>query len=205
MEHAYSNFKTSTDLDKFSPAFIKAQSEMGSASKSSVNPHFKSKYADLSEVIDTVKLPLNSNGLCFLQSVHSKDGMVCVTTTLLHSSGQYWESTFGVIPTDWNPQKLGSLITYLKRYSLAAICGVAADDDDDANTAVPAKPAAPPSQPTQTIFDAQTKAHQVALNQKLDAAGISEPENRKKAYQYLHGKPWIESEVKNALAMAVAK
>lgn len=207
MEARHINFKTSTELDKFAPAFIKAQSEMGSAKKSSVNPHFKSKYADLAEVIDTVKLPLNSNGICFIQSVHSLEGMVCVTTTLLHSSGQYWESTFGVLPTDWNPQKLGSLITYLKRYSLAAICGVAADEDDDANTATAAKPAAPPAatQSQQTIFDATSKAHQAAFNQKLETAGITDPEQRRNGYQYLHGKPWTETEIKTAIAAAGQK
>jgi hypothetical protein len=203
MNAAFTNFKTSTELDKFAPAFIKAQAEMGSAKKTSVNPHFKSKYADLAEVIDTVKLPLNSNGICFLQSVHSQEGMVCVTTTLLHSSGQYWESTFGVIPTDWNPQKLGSLITYLKRYSLAAICGIAADEDDDSNTATPAKPATP--QATQTVFDATNKAHQTAFNQKLETAGITDPEQRKKAYQYLHGKAWTELEIKTAISAGAQK
>ena len=100
------------------------------AKKESVNPHFKSKYADLSSVIDACRKPLGDNGLAFVQLVSTDKSGVIVTTRLLHSSGESIEASCWLPVVQQTPQAYGSAITYGRRYSLAAMVGVAAEDDD---------------------------------------------------------------------------
>ena len=124
--------KQSRSLQNLAQALLKAQSKIENAKKSSKNPFFKSKYADLSEVIDAIKEPLNNNGISFLQIVDREpDGSAVVETTLLHESGEFISGrtpVFCAKPND--PQALGSGITYSKRYGLQAICGLPTEDDD---------------------------------------------------------------------------
>lgn len=124
--------KTSETLIKISPALVKAQTEIEAASKGSKNPFFKSRYADLTEVIKTIKEPLNNNGISFLQIVDRElDGAAVVETVLLHTSGEFISGrtpVFTAKPND--PQALGSGITYSKRYGLQSICGLPTEDDD---------------------------------------------------------------------------
>lgn len=122
----------SETIGKLATALVKAQASMGSAIKDSNNPFFKSKYADLTEVIETVKKPLNDNGISFLQIVELADnGNQVVETTLLHESGEFISGKTLVVTAKQNdPQALGSAITYAKRYGLQAICGLPTDDDD---------------------------------------------------------------------------
>jgi hypothetical protein len=124
-------------------ALAKMQGEVENATKGSLNPHFKSKYADLAEVLNTVRPVLAANGLSVIQSP-SFDGGVChVTTTLAHSSGGYITGTMSCVPAKMDGQGVGSSTTYLRRYSLAAVCGIA-QEDDDGQSAAHNKPAVYP-------------------------------------------------------------
>jgi hypothetical protein len=121
-------------------ALAKMQGEVENATKGSLNPHFKSKYADLAEVLNTVRPVLAANGLSVVQSP-SFDGTVAhVTTTIAHSGGGYIYGRMSCIPAKQDGQGIGAATTYLRRYSLAAICGIA-QEDDDGNTAAHNKPA----------------------------------------------------------------
>lgn len=117
----------SETISKLATALVKAQSAMGSAKKDSNNPFFKSKYADLAEIISVVKEPLLKNGISFLQIV-TESG---VETTILHESGEFISGVTPVVVSKTNdPQALGSAITYARRYGLQAMLGIPAEDDD---------------------------------------------------------------------------
>ena len=123
--------KTSDSIKAISVALLAAQKTITFASKDATNPHFKSKYADLPSVIDAVKTPLNEQGIVFLQSCSpSDDGRLNLTTRLLHSSGEWIEDTAVCPLQKQDPQGYGSAITYLRRYSLAALTGLYQADDD---------------------------------------------------------------------------
>lgn len=112
-------------------AFIKAQSEMNNAVKSSNNPFFKSKYADINSVLEAIIKPLNSNGICVLQPIVIDNGIALIKTILLHSSGEQIDSLTPIISKDnTDAQKFGSAVTYARRYALQSICSIGAEDDD---------------------------------------------------------------------------
>ena len=126
---------------KIYTAFIKAQKEFGAALKTSTNPHFKSKYADLASCIDAVVGALNNNGIGFTQYVHESEKGVCVETIFLHESGEIMTSGQLTVPVVKNDaQGYGSALTYARRYSVMAACGIA-PEDDDGNAATKAAPA----------------------------------------------------------------
>jgi hypothetical protein len=111
-------------------ALAKAQAEIKNAVKDSTNPHFKSRYADLAAVKEACWGPLTGAGIAVVQMPINRAGDVGVVTLFAHSSGQWIESTVFVQPTKFDAQGVGSVITYLRRYALAAMAGVAPDDDD---------------------------------------------------------------------------
>lgn len=122
---------TSPELNELATALALAQGQMGAAAKDSKNPHFKSTYADLASIWQAAQGPLTANGLSVVQGPGMESGMVTLTTRLLHKSGQYMESTVSSSPGRGNgPQAVGSTLTYLRRYALAAMVGVVTDDDD---------------------------------------------------------------------------
>ena len=122
-------------------ALSKAQAEMKNPSFDSVNPHFKSKFASLANVRDTITPALTKHGLAVTQLTgNDNDGRPCVETVLGHSSGEWIASTFTVPVAKADAHGAGSAITYARRYALMAIVGVVGDEDDDANQAV-TKPA----------------------------------------------------------------
>jgi hypothetical protein len=128
-------------------ALVKAQSEFLAIKKTSENPFYKSRYADLETCIEAVKIPLESNGLAVVQLFGYREGKTLLITTLYHTSGQFitGEQVLDVKdPTD--PQKVASASTYARRYGLMAILGLAAEDDDGnaagkTNHTAPATPA----------------------------------------------------------------
>lgn len=127
---------TSESLDKIAPALAKAQAQLEHAAKSSANPHFKSKYASLVEVVDTIRPVYAEHGLAILQGFVPDEDAVTMQTRILHSSGQWIEDAGLRLPIDKkNSQGVGSAITYGRRYALCAMSGVAPDDDDDGNAA----------------------------------------------------------------------
>ena len=140
--------KTSESIKTISPALLAAQRAIESASKASTNPFFKSKYADLPTVIASVKPALNDNNIVFLQVVgHNSEGAT-LTTRLLHESGEWIEDTAPIVCKDAaDPQKVGSGLTYMRRYALSAMVGLPAEDDDGNAAAKPKKAKAPQDKP----------------------------------------------------------
>ena len=112
-------------------AFVKAQKEFGPALKSSTNPHFKSKYADLSACVEAVIDALNNNGIGMMQKLYENATGVSVETIFLHESGETLECGVLHVPASkQDPQGYGSALTYARRYSLMSACGIAPEDDD---------------------------------------------------------------------------
>lgn len=120
----------SDSVGALAAALAKAQGAIKGAAKTSENPYFKSRYADLAAVWDACREALSANGLSVVQTMDSSDTAVCVETTLLHSSGEWISGSQLIKPVDDKPQSWGSAITYARRYGLAAIVGVAPEDDD---------------------------------------------------------------------------
>ena len=122
----------SESIASLSKALVMAQAEFKSVQMNSVNPFFKSKYADLGAVIETCKPVLSKHGLAVSQLVEGEDGQAGVTTMLLHESGEFI-STSLIVPISGSniSQEAGKTITYLRRYGLAAILGLYADEDND--------------------------------------------------------------------------
>lgn len=125
----------SPTLGKLAAALAKAQGAMNNAEKTANNPGFNRKYATLAAVWDACREPLAANGLAVVQRVGGGDGRVILTTDLIHAeSGEFMRSRW-VVPADVEArrnavQALGSATTYARRYALAALVGVAVEDDD---------------------------------------------------------------------------
>ena len=122
--------KTSEQIDELAAALAAAQGMMDNAVMNRINPHFKSRYADLAAIFTAARKPLSANGLAIVQTIG--DGVL--HTRLLHTSGQ-WIASEHPLPMSGRPQEIGSALTYARRYSLSALIGIAADEDDDANGA----------------------------------------------------------------------
>ena len=142
--------RRSPSIAALAAAMNKAQAEMKNPAKDSLNPFFKSKYADLSAVREAVLPALNKHGLSVMQFPCELDDAPALTTLLTHTSGEWVETTMKVRPTKSDPQAIGSAVTYARRYALQSITGVAADDDDDGHAASqPAKQQ--PQQPPEPV------------------------------------------------------
>jgi hypothetical protein len=116
---------------KIATAFVKAQKAFGPALKSSTNPHFRSRYADLSACVEAVIDALNQNGIALMQQTCDSTDGVTVETVLIHESGEVITSGKLHVPAaKHDPQGYGSALTYARRYSLMAACGIAPEDDD---------------------------------------------------------------------------
>ena len=122
--------KHSEQINEIGAALAKAQGQVKGAKKDSANPFFKSKYADLASVSEACREALSSNGIAVVQAPTAIGDTVYVETMLIHASGQWMAETLMGKSKDDGPQALGSVITYLRRYSLAAFAGVAPEDDD---------------------------------------------------------------------------
>ena len=120
----------SPQLDQLAAALAKAQSEMEGAKKESTNPFFKSSYADLHAVIKSSFPYLSKNGLSVSQGNEVIKGAVCVTTTLMHASGQWMRSKIKLPLAKVDAQGVGAAVTYGRRYGLSAMVGIAQYDDD---------------------------------------------------------------------------
>ncbi len=122
-------------LSKLIPALIKAQKEFEPLIKSSTNPFFKSKYADLEACWDSVKIALHKNGLTIYSTTHVVDGRNVLDTFLVHESGESIHSEYLITPVKNDPQSEGSALTYARRYSLSALLTLCPENDDDGNSA----------------------------------------------------------------------
>jgi hypothetical protein len=117
-------------------ALVKFQSEMKPVPKEASNPHYKSNFADLSGIIQAASPLLAKNGLGFLQTMRVDGERNILQTKIIHASGQSELSEI-IVPHQNDPQKLGALITYLKRYSLQAALGIPTEDDDAESVSAP--------------------------------------------------------------------
>lgn len=127
-----------TEIDKqgaLALALSKAQGQMKNATFNRVNPHFKSKYADLAGIRDTVTPALAANGIAVTQTMNFRDGRAFLVTTLIHADGGVLEGSWPMPDNYGDPQKFMSAATYARRGSLAAICNIASEEDDDGNAA----------------------------------------------------------------------
>jgi hypothetical protein len=150
---------TSESINEIAAALSTAQGDIEHATKDAKNPHFNSKYATLAAVADACKDPMKKAGLSVFQSPAADGNLVRMTTRLLHKSGQWIESdVLQVQARDASPQAVGSALTYLRRYQLAAVMGVAPDDDD----AEAAQPRMAPVAQRDVVKDAKTAAESVA-------------------------------------------
>lgn len=132
----------SEQLKELFTALAKAQSEMPIAGLNKKNPFFKSSYADLMELVRVSRPVLTKNGLSVTQIILKDETSKEVLHTILgHNSGEWLESRMTLNPSKTDPQSLASYLSYLKRYSYAAIVGVvASDEDDDAESAMASRP-----------------------------------------------------------------
>ena len=126
----------SESINEIAAALAKAQGGMKSAVKDSLNPHFKSKYADMSSVKDAIGDTLVKVGIAVIQA-HDilENGTLVLRTRLIHTSGQWLESTYPVRPVKDDPQGLSAATTYARRVTLSSILSIVSDVDDDGDTA----------------------------------------------------------------------
>lgn len=118
-------------MKEIASAFVKAKKEFSPALKTSSNPHFKSKYADLGSCLEAVNEALLNHGIAVFQETFEDDSGVTVETVFLHETGETLRGGKLHVPAaKQDPQGYGSALTYCRRYSLMAACGIAAEDDD---------------------------------------------------------------------------
>jgi hypothetical protein len=157
--------RRSESIAAIADAMSKAQAQIEGAKKDKTNPHFKNDYADLASVWDACREALSANGVAVIQPPSAVGPKVTVTTMLIHKSGEWIEADLEMTAQQNTPQGIGSCITYARRYGLAAMVGVA-PEDDDGNAAsqgakVTAKPvAAPPMGFAEWLTDIEAVAEQ---------------------------------------------
>lgn len=120
----------SDSIAQLADALSKAQGQIRNASKDSANPFFKSKYADLASVWDACRNELSTNGLSVVQIPEVGPSGISLHTVLMHSSGEWIHGELVMSPVKDDPQGVGSVITYARRYALSSFVGIAPEDDD---------------------------------------------------------------------------
>lgn len=139
-------------------ALLSAQKEMGNAIKDSVNPFFKSHYADLNSIREACMPSLNKYGIVVLQPIVNMEGKNFVQTLLLHESGEQITSLTEIVCNKPNDaQSFGSGVSYARRYSLQSLVNVGAEDDDGNKASTPTQPTKPVLNPTSIQFDKAKK------------------------------------------------
>ncbi len=157
------NIQYSESIKNISASLATFHQAVGVIAKSADNPFFKSKYADLSSILESIKEPLHMAGLVFTQL---PSGTNELTTFLIDvASGEFFQSTLSMTPTKNDPQGAGSALTYARRYSLTAILGLQTEEDDDGNTA---------SQPQNTQTPMASKKAQTENPQKWSKEQVEE-------------------------------
>jgi hypothetical protein len=125
-------------MKEIASALVKAQKGFGPALKTSTNPAFRSKYASLENCIEAVIDSLNDNGIMLMQPTHLCEDGVIIETVFLHESGEQISAGRLHVPaTKHDAQGYGSALSYARRYSLLAACGIATEDDDGNNASKP--------------------------------------------------------------------
>lgn len=141
----------SESIASLSAAMSKAFADIENAAKDKTNPHFRSKYADLGNIVDAVKPALLKHGLWFSQVSYDIENHAAIETVIYHASGEWLSCGIVSVPVSKvDAQGYGSAMTYARRYSLSAAFGVA-PEDDDGNAAVEAKPKPSPNRSGKTL------------------------------------------------------
>jgi hypothetical protein len=159
------------NMQKIATALVKAQKAFGPALKSSTNPHFKSRYADLAACVEAVIDALNENGIALVQHSHECADGIIIETIFIHESGEMISGGKLHVPaTKQDAQGYGSAMTYARRYSLQAACGIA-PEDDDGNNASRAKPKSTRTKAEiEALITAATSSEQLTATWKTLAA-----------------------------------
>ena len=127
----------SEQVNEIFSALSKAQGKIQPAYKDKSNPYFKSKYADLASTWDACRQPLCEQGLCVIQTPQETEKGTSLVTILGHSSGQWIKGEIDLPLLKKDPQSIGSILTYFRRYCLQAMAGVAPEDDDGERAQAP--------------------------------------------------------------------
>lgn len=167
----------SESIKELAAALAKAQGELAGAKKDVTNTFFKNRYADLASTVDALKAAFPKHGLSYVQTICTEEHGAGVITMLLHESGEWIKGDKFCLPVNKaDAQGFGSCVTYARRYSLAAIAGVA-PEDDDGNAAVVATPRKPDTA-TQVTHDAYAdmppEAKQIVREWAMEVIGIME-------------------------------
>ena len=154
-------------MKQIASALVKAQREFGPALKTSTNPHFRSKYADLAACVEAVIDALNNNGIYLMQMTHETPDGAMAETVFVHESGEMLSAGKLFFPASkHDAQGYASSLSYVRRYSLMAACGIA-PEDDDGNAA--SKPAPKPAPKVEAKPEPKVEAKPVETN-----AGVAE-------------------------------
>ena len=195
----------SEQINDLAAALAAAQAELRNPVFDSQNPHFKSKFASLAQVRDTITPTLARHGLSITQLATNDDqGRPSVETILLHSSGQWLSSTLAVPVGKQDAHGAGSAITYARRYSLMAIVNVVGDEDDDGNSAVAGKQAE--DQHLRLIADAIIAAHAKDDRWRMYETwiGIEDNEDKMRVWEMLKPHSKVRSAIKDQAAIEKA-
>ncbi len=166
----------SETIAKIAEAVSKMQSQIKRSELDGENPYYNSKYSTLSAVWDACRTPLTDNGLSIIQTAVSPPAVedwISIETTLMHESGEWVSGIMSAKLAKFDPQTVGSCVTYLRRYSLAAICGISPDEDDDGNATIQYEkdniktiPVPPDVTVTEMASDKQIKAIYAIIHSK---------------------------------------
>ena len=161
-------------------ALVKAQEELKNSFKSATNPHYKSKYAPLDEIINGIKPVLSKHGLAITQDVSGDGDRVTVSTLIMHESGEWIEQTgLTIKPAKTDAQGTCGAVTYARRYALQAALNISSDDDDDGNEA---------SKPAEKIKGDLGKAVETIMKAKTEQEVYSIGDN-------IHKRIWTADEL----------
>lgn len=163
-----------TEHKNIAAALAAFQADLPRVTLDGQNPHFKSKFASLANMSHVVLPALAAHGLSFTAAPNVSEHGFVLNATLLHESGDSESATFPIQAA--KPQDVGSALTYYRRYALAALTGVVADDDDDGNTANAVKAVLPPTKWRGMIAGAKSELELTAVYQQASAEGWAVPE-----------------------------
>jgi hypothetical protein len=182
----------SEQIGELAAALSKAQKDIkaphkGKTAKIEGRANYSYKYADLADVIECYRKPLSDNGLALAQSLRQENGHLVLTTKLLHSGGQWIASEYPVSVYQ-RPQEQGSAITYARRYSVTALLGIAADDDDDGQAAQDGEPTKRAETEPERPLEGDDAAILFLASELAQIRGTLDPADLIEAYSEFTGK-----------------
>jgi hypothetical protein len=168
----------SATVGELAKALAAAQAELEPAKRDATNPHFRSKYADLSACWDAVRAPLARHGLAVSQLPSLDGDVVRLTTMLLHTSGEFIGSDAAVRIAKHDAPSVGSALTYLRRYSLSAIVGLSTEDDDGAHAMVAPQAPCPQAAPSTLLRQAAAKVDGAITGAQTTYVATTQPDGK---------------------------